>query len=303
MQFDFVDLKFFVNLGATRNITRAAERSNMSLSAASARLKNLEEKMDVKLVNRSKQGATLTPQGETFLHHAGLLLRQSILMQEDMQEHSTGVRGHLRVFANHNTGTVFLPQIVGRLLSKNPQTSIELQEHISQDVINAVQSGAADIGIISAGLHTDGLEELPYFRDPAVVVTSLNHPLAQRERIAFEECLDFDFVAIPGARWIDAFLGGTKAGSDKPMRIRAQGGSYESVCCLVEADVGIAVMQESSAKRNANQMALKIVHLTDDWADTSMSICARSFEQLPRLGRTLVEMMTEDFRLSMSQAK
>jgi DNA-binding transcriptional LysR family regulator len=170
-------------------------------------------------------------------------------------------------------------------------------------VINAVQNGAADIGIISAGLHTSALEELPYFGDPAVIITSLNHQLAARKRVAFEECLDYDFVAIPGARWIDAFLGGTKAGSDKPMRIRAQGGSYESVCCLVEADIGIAVMQESAAKRSASHMALKIVQLSDDWADTSMSICARSFEQLPRLGRTRVEMMTEDFRLSTSQRK
>ena len=295
MHFDFIDLKLFVNLSATRNLTRAAERTNMSLSAASARIKNLEDKMGVKLIHRNNQGVTLTPLGDTFLHHAGLIMQQSIVLQENMQEHSVGMRGHLRVFSNHNVSTEFLPRVLRRFLLKNPLVSIELQEHISQDVINAVQSGSADIGILSNGLHTDDLEVLPYFRDDVVLVTSLQHPLASRQIIAFEESLDYDFVGIPGARWVDAFLSGSRSETDKPMRLRAQGGSYEAVCRMIEADIGIGVMQESVAKRNAGHMALKVINLSDDWAESSTQICARSFEQLPRFGRELVEMMSEDF--------
>jgi DNA-binding transcriptional LysR family regulator len=302
MHFDFVDLKLFINLAAARNLTRAAERTSMSLSAASARIKNLEDKMGVKLIHRNKQGATLTSQGETFLHHAGLIMQQSITLQGDMQEHSEGMKGHLRVFTNHNASTEFLPKVLRRFLLKNPRVSVELQEHISQDVLNAVQSGAADIGIVSTGIYPDGLEVLPYFRDDVVLVTALGHPLASRKIVAFDECRDYDFVGIPGARWVDALLSGARSDTDKPMRIRAQGGSYEAVCRMIEADIGICVMQASVAKRNAGHMKLKVIRISDNWSEASTQICARSFEQLPRFGRVLVEMMSEDFRHASTSA-
>lgn len=295
MHFDFVDLKLFINLAAAKNLTRAAERTSMSLSAASARIKNLEDKMGVKLIVRNNQGATLTPQGETFLHHAGLIMQQSISLQGDMQDYSDGMKGHLRVFTNHNVSTEFLPRVLHRFLLKNPRVSVELQEHISQDVMNAVQSGAADIGIVSTGLNPDGLEVLPYFRDDVVMVTSQQHPLASRQTVAFDECRNYDFVGIPGTRWVDTFLSGARSDIDKPMRVRAQGGSYEAVCRMIEANIGISVMQQSVAHRNARLMALKVINLSDDWAEASTQICARSFDQLPRFGRELVEMMSEDF--------
>lgn len=296
MHFDFVDLKLFVNLANTRNLTRAAERTHLSPSAASARIKNLEDNMGVKLFYRNNQGVTLTPQGDTFLHHAGLMLQQSDSLYGDLQEYSHGTKGHVRVFANYNAASEFLPDVLRRFLNKNPRVSVDLQEHISCDVIQAVRNGVTDIGIASSGVHLAGLEVLPYFRDDVVVITSLQHALASRPTIAFEEALDYEFVGIPGSRWIDTFLGGSAAGDDRRMGIRVQGTSYESVCRMVAADIGICVLPESAAVRNARNLPIKILKLSNEWANTSLQICVRSFEQLPRFSRELVDMMANDFR-------
>jgi DNA-binding transcriptional LysR family regulator len=296
MHFDFVDLKLFVNLANTRNLTRAAERTNLSLSAASARIKHLEDSVGVKLIYRHSQGVTLTPQGDTFLHHAGLILQQSDSLHGDMEEYSLGIKGHVRLYASQNASTGFLPDVLSRFLYKNPRVTIDLQEQISRDVVSAVQSGVTDIGIVSSGIHTGDLEILPYFCDHVVVVASLQHPLATRQHIAFEECLDYEFVGIPGARWVNTFLSSTELGSEKRMRIRVQAGSYESVCHMVAANVGISVMPESAARRNASSMALKIIKISNEWALSSQQICVRSLEQLPRFSRELVDMMANDFR-------
>jgi DNA-binding transcriptional LysR family regulator len=79
------------------------------------------------------------------------------------------------------------------------------------------------------------------------------------------------------------------------MRIRVQAGSYESVCHMVSANVGISVMPESAARRNAASLGLKVIKLTNEWAMSCQQICVRSFAQLPRFSRELVDMMVGDF--------
>lgn len=291
MHFDFIDLKLFVCLANTKNLTRAAERASLSLSAASSRIKNLEDNVGSKLVYRHNLGVTLTPQGETFLRHARQILSQSELLRGDMHEYAIGMKGHVRVFANSNASSGFLPEVLRRYLRKNPHVSIDLQEHTSQYVINAVTSGVTDIGIASSGLHTGALEVIPYVPDPIVLVTSMQHPLASRESMDFEECLDYPFIGLPGSRHIETFL---TTDPDRRMRIRVQGGTYDTVCRMIEADIGIGVLPDSAAKRYARNLAIKIIPLTNDWAACDLRILVRSLEDLPLFSRELVDMLRSD---------
>jgi len=295
MHFDFIDLRLFVILANTKNLTRAAERSNLSLSAASARMKNLEDNVGSKLIYRHNLGVTLTPQGETFLHHARQILQQCETLNGDMQEYSLGMKGHVRVFANPNASAAFLPDVLQRFLQKNPRVSIDLQERVSQDIVDAVTNGVTDIGIVSGGLHTGDLEVLPYWPDHVVVVTPLHHPLAARQVIAFEDALNYDFVALPGTRQIDAFLR-QDPGCSRRIRIRVQAGSYETICNMIASGIGIGVMPESAAQRHARNLSLKVIRLNNDWAACDLRICARSFELLPKVARDLVDLMAADVR-------
>lgn len=301
MHFDFVDLRLFVNLANTKNLTRAAERSNLSLSAASTRIKNLEEQMGCQLLYRHNLGVTLTPQGETFLHHARELLQRCEMLYGDMQEYSLGMKGHIRLFANQNASAAFLPDVLRRYLRKHQRVSIELYERVSHETVEAVRNGQADFGVVSSGVHTSDLEVLPYWPDPAVLVTPRRHPLAAREKLAFEEALEYDFVAVPGSRSIDAFLRKDATGNRRRMRIRVQAGSYEAVCRMIEGEVGIGVMPQSAALRHARTLAIAIVPLTDAWAASDLLIVARSFKLLPKVARDLVDLMVNDAQYSRSR--
>jgi len=70
MHFDLIDLRLFVNISEQNSLTGGAERSHMSLPAASARIKNLEDSFGTRLLHRTGQGVTLTPPGQALLHHA-----------------------------------------------------------------------------------------------------------------------------------------------------------------------------------------------------------------------------------------
>lgn len=302
MRFDFVDLRLFVHLANTLNLTRAAERSHMSLSAASARIKHLEDNVGSKLIYRHNLGVTLTPQGETFLQHARQILQQCEQLNVDMQEYSRGMKGHLRLYANMNASAAFVPDLLRQLLEKHPRISIDLQERsMSQEIIEAVTNGLADVGLLSSGLHTGNLEVLSYRPDPIVVAVPKGHRFASRQMIAFEEALDEDFIALPGNRFIDAFL--RSHGCEKRMRIRVAAGSYDTVCRLIERNVGIGVLPASAATRRASDLAIHIVSLTNEWADSELRICARSFEQLPVFARDLVDIVTTEARFIRRQSE
>lgn len=100
LHLDIADMRLFVNIAESRSLTRGAERSSLSLPAASLRIKNIEDSIDTRLFYRGNTGVTLTPPGETLLHHARTILQQLERLKGDLQAYTDGVKGHLRVSAN-----------------------------------------------------------------------------------------------------------------------------------------------------------------------------------------------------------
>ena len=92
MHFDLIDMQLTVNVASDQSMTKGAERTFLSLPAASNRVKNLEARLGTTLFYRSSQGVTLTPSGEAFVRHARIVLRQVEHLRGDMQEYASGVK-------------------------------------------------------------------------------------------------------------------------------------------------------------------------------------------------------------------
>ena len=151
MRFDLVDLRLMVRVAEASSLTRGAEASSISLPAASARVKNLEEYIGAKLLYRTSQGVTLTPPGQAFVQHARAVLDQIEHLRSDLQEYTTGLKGQVRVFANTTSLGEYLPPVLRSYLQAHPDANIDLRERPSHDIIRAVADGQADIGIVEIG--------------------------------------------------------------------------------------------------------------------------------------------------------
>ncbi len=290
--FDLPDIKLFVNIAEANSLTRGAERSHMSLPAASIRIKNLEEGLGVKLLYRTSQGVTLTPPGQAFMHHARLVLQQLTDLRGDLAEYVKGARGHVRIFANTTAMAEYLPALLPQFLASHPDVNIELKERLSNDIVRAVTEGKVDVGIVAGNVRTEGLEVLPFREDRLVLITSESHPLAERESIAFSEALAYDFVGMIEASAINAFLNNAATELNRPIKLRIQVGNFEAACRMVEANVGIGVIPYSSASRHARSMNIRTVELSDEWAVRKLQLCVRSVSALPMFARELVELLT-----------
>ena len=296
--FDLTDLQLIVNIGDASSLTRGAEKSHLSLPAASNRVKNLEDHFGTRLFHRNSQGVTLTPSGEAFLRHARLVLRQIDHLRGDIYEYARGIKGQVRMVANTTAMTEFMPAVLSRYLASHPDVTVELRERLSYLVIKAVSDGSADIGIVAGRPAASELEYLPYREDRLVLVTPSEHPLSDLKEVAFANTLSYEYVGLSEWSAIHAFLIQAADKLGHPFRFRVEVGSFEAVCRMIEANVGIGVVPERAAQRYAQRLNIKLVRLSDEWAERKLHICVRQLEQLPGFARELVSMLIADAELS-----
>ena len=289
MPFDLADLSLFRHVIEAGSITHGAERAHLALAAASTRIRNMEEALGVVLLRRGRQGVTPTQAGRTLLQHARAILRQAERLHEDLGAYGGGLAGQIRVLSNTNALTEFLPEALSSFLAAHPNVSVDLEERLSDEIVGLIAEGVADLGIVAGTVDAGALETYPFRRDRFVLVVARSNPLGQREKIGFEEVLDHDFVGLDRASALQRFLAGKAVRIGRPLRLRVQLRSFDAVCRLVECNVGIGIVPETTARRVAKTMAIAAVPLTDSWAVRELTICIRDMKELPLYARQLVE--------------
>lgn len=296
MHFDLVDLRLMVSIADANSMTRGAALSFISLSAASTRVKNLEESIGVRLLYRASQGVTLTASGQAFVANARAILGQIEQLRGDMQEYVDGIKGHVRLYANTTSLSEYLPRVLRRFLQLNPDVNIDLRERLSHDIVRAVTEGQTDIGIVAGLVRTENLQTLPYRMDRLVLVVTNGHPLAAEKEVEFAATLAYNHVGLHEASAIHAFLRQQCEHLHQPIKRRIQVGNFEAACRMIESGVGIGILPESAARRHAQSMAITLVPLTDPWSVREMLICVRSLDALPAFCRELVDLLEADAR-------
>jgi DNA-binding transcriptional LysR family regulator len=296
VDFDLVDLQLFLSVAQRSNITRAAQARHLSLAAASARIKALEVHAGVPLLYREARGVRLTPAGEAFLHHVRAILRQNEELRADLHQYSRGLRGHVRIHANTTAVTDILPEVLPAFLKANPKVNVEIQEKQNAEIALGVLDGRADVGIVSMRLDTPGLRAIHFSTDRLVLVVPRNHRLARRKRVAFADTLDEPHVGMHPGSTLRDFLGKVTAGLGKQLRLRVELSSFDAMCRMVGAGVGIGVVPESSARRNLASMQLVQVELTDDWRVRERYALVREGESIPAYAQALVDELLAYFK-------
>ena len=300
MHFDLTDLRLFVLTADEGNLTRAAARQHLSLAAASARIKALEAQASLPLLYREARGVRLSPPGEAFLHHARGVLRQTEQLRADLQEYSGGLRGHVRVFANTTAVTDFLPEILPGFLSGNPRVYIDLQEKPNAEIARGVLDGRADIGIVSGQIDTLGLQAIHFSTDRLVLVTPAQHRFAQCQRIAFAETLEEDAVAMQQGSTLQTFLAQVTEKLGKPLKLRIQLSSFDAMCRMIGAGVGVGIVPESASRRNQDSMNLALIELLEPWSVRERYILVRENETLPAYAQSLIDAICAHYKSPMS---
>ncbi|GKS76608.1 LysR family transcriptional regulator [Acidovorax sp. SUPP950] len=289
MKLDPVSLRLFVAVMEENAIARAAAREHIAPSAASRRLAELEGTLQVELFSRSNRGTEPTDAAYALLNMARGVLNELDGIALQMRDFRAGVRGHVRVVANISAITQFLPAELPAFMAAHPQVQVRLQEQISSAIAHSVAENAADVGILNHGSYGERVALLPYRTDELVLIAPAGHPLARRRSVRLADALPFDFVGVHPGSAINNQLTRAAAEAGLPLKLRIQVTSYDALCLMVSAGLGVGVLPRGSAQLYRATLALRPITLAEPWAHRQLSLCVRSGEPLSRVAQLLVE--------------
>jgi DNA-binding transcriptional LysR family regulator len=289
---DLVSLSLFSLVARCGSISKGAELAALAVGAASKRLADLEQSLGTRLYERHSRGVTLTPAGEALQRHAQRILSDVDQMTADLSDYASGLTGVVRLWANTSAVTQFLPGQVSSFMRLNPGIRIELEEADSQEIVVAVLDGRADLGIFADRTPTNGLQVHRYHQDRLVLVVPAGHPLARRRRVRFDEALAFEFVTLSRATSLARRLQSEAEVLGRTLRMRIQVRSFDAICRMVGAGMGIAVLPDVAAEPLARSMRLRRVGLSDAWAARWLLVGVRDADSLSRHVRLFFEHLT-----------
>jgi DNA-binding transcriptional LysR family regulator len=289
MRFDLTDLNLYRHVVEAGSITHGAARANLALAAASTRIRKMELAFGAELLVRGRQGVTPTQAGRTLLQHARAILAQTDKLNEDLTPYARGLAGQVRVLSNTNAMTEFLPETLSSFLTAYPDISVDLEERLSDEIVELIADGTGDIGIVAGTVDHGALHSFPFRSDRFMLVVARDHPLAGRPHIGFSEVLDYDMVGLDRASAIQRFLADKANRIGRPLRLRVQLRSFDAICRLVECHVGVGIVPESTVQRISRTMAVSAIRLSDPWALRELTICVRDETALPPYARQLVD--------------
>ncbi|WVN42676.1 LysR family transcriptional regulator [beta proteobacterium MWH-UniP1] len=293
MRLDPVSLRFFLAVMEEGNIARAASRELIAASAVSKRISELEAALGAELFYRDNKGVRPTAAAQTLAAMARGVLHQLDSITEEMRGYATGLRGHVRVFANISAITQFLPDQLKQFLERYPDVQIHLQERISSEVAHAVVENVADVGFLQSGDYGAGLTLIPYITDELVVIAKASHPIAKRESVTIDDILAYDVVGAHTGSAINNLLIKAAGEVGGHLKLRIQVTSYDAMSLMVSAGLGIGVMPRKSARLFRESQDIVCVTINAPWAIRQLSICIRDQASLSPAAKMLVDCLLE----------
>lgn len=286
---DLVSLSLFNLVARTGSISQGAGLASLAVGAASKRMTDLEATFGVALLERHSRGVKLTPAGDVLHRHIQRILAGVDQMSADLSDHAQGLIGVVRLWANTSAITQFLPGDLAGLAQRQPGIRIELNEADSHEVVLAVLDGRADLGILADRTPVLGLQTAPYRRDRLVLVVPPGHALSRRKRVGFAHAVNYDFVSLAQSTSLAQRMGLESVQLGKPLRIRIHVRSFDAMCQMVAAGLGIAVLPRAAAQPLVQAMGLRMIEMSDAWVERELVLASRDFSALARPVRTVFD--------------
>ena len=184
------DLQTFLAVAELGSFSRAAEHLNLSQPSISNRVRRLEEKLLVRLLDRTTRQVELTEQGRRlFVQSSEMLRGLRNLLQEFNAEAQLRYR-QVKVATTFTVATIGLPPVLRLFRDAHPTVTLMLHDLAADDAVDQVADGRCDLGVMARIDPRPGVSFEPLVSVPCVVVTALGHPLLRHPAAPFAEVLE-----------------------------------------------------------------------------------------------------------------
>jgi DNA-binding transcriptional LysR family regulator len=262
LQMDFDQLITFLEVAKQGSFSRAGEKVFRSQSAVSAQIRQLEQEYGDRLLDRSGKSVKLTPAGQVFFEYAERLrnLRDESLMA--VADHSRTPRGTLRVGANEATCLYVLPEVFAEYCRKYPPVQISIYRNFSYKIVEKLENGAVDVGILTLPIQSPSLKIQSIFRDKLMLMVSSKNPLAKHKTVAVKEIIKQP-ILLPKTGHTRRMLDKLFRPHAVELQVRMELPSIGMIKSFVAADLGVSLISSSFARDEVDAGRVKLIDIED----------------------------------------
>ncbi len=245
MSFSLKQVRYFVAAAEAGQISQAAIELNVSQSAVTAAVKQLEAMLQVSLFERHSNGVSLSYDGHRFLQHARNILAAVNEAVRASQSTHAEVAGRLRIGVTYTVAGYFLPPHLARFTRSFPEVRVELHEAPRSKIELGLSKGALDLGVLlTANLRNRaGLDSLTLMRSLRRLWLPVEHPLLQADSLSLVEVAQEPYVMLTvdeASQTAQRYWRKTELRPDVIFRTS----SVEAVRSMVAAGMGITILSD-----------------------------------------------------------
>ncbi len=287
-------LKVFCDVVRQRSFSRAADENDMSQSAASQLVHQLEERLGVKLIDRSKRPFVLTPEGEVYYDGCRSVMERYGALEDKVRTLHQEVAGCVRVASIYSVGLHHMNRYMQEFLSQHPKANVRLEYLHPHRVFESVENDLSDLGLVSYPKSSRTLTAIPWREEPMVLVCAPTHELAGRASIGLGQLHGRELVGFDSdltiRREIDRVLHLHRI----EVQLVMEFDNIETIKRAIEIDAGVSLLPEPTVLREVAAGTLAAVPLDTDELVRPLGIIHRRGKQLSATTWRFVELLKRE---------
>lgn len=244
---EFRQIRYFLAVAEELHFTRAADKLHVAQPALSQQIRQLEEELGVKLLNRTNRRVELTPAGDAFRSRARIAMEQIARATAEASQTGKGETGSLSIGFVSSAVWGALPVLLRRFREQTPLAEIELRELEPSEQLRALRERHLDIGMMHASIDQPDLSSAIIARDRLIVALPESHPAVANTEVELKTLAD-ETIFIPkrhaSAGFHELVIQACLKAGFRPARTQATR-LLQTAVALVAGGVGIALVPEA----------------------------------------------------------
>jgi DNA-binding transcriptional LysR family regulator len=284
-------LKIFCDIVSRRSFSRAAEDNGISQSGASQVVSQLENRLGVQLIERSKRPLSPTREGQVFLDGCRKIIARYDALEDEVRSLHEQVAGRVRVAAIYSVGLHHMSRYLQEFMSQHPKANVRLEYLHPERVLEAVESGEADIGVVSYPRSTRTIHAEPWREEPMVLACAPGHAFASRETIQLAALDGQAMVSFDPDLVIRHEIDRVFAARGVEPNVVMEFDNIETIKRAIEIDAGVALLPEPTVLREVAAGTLASVRIDDEELVRPLGIIHARGKPLAPTVRRFIELL------------
>lgn len=287
-------LKLFRDIAQTRSVSRGAQLNDVSQSAASQHLRELERAFGVKLLDRSTRPLALTEAGRLYLEFCRDVLRLKEKLEAALDRLKGRVEGTVRVASIYSVGLSEMTRLEEEFARRLPDADLRVEYLRPEKVYEAILTDQADLGLVSYPESSKEIKVIPWREETMAVAAAPSHPLARTSLVRVPELDGVDFVEfdedLPISREVKRFLEEQGVEVHPVMH-------FDNIQTMKEAvalDTGVSILPERILRADVEQGRLAAIPIEAPGLVRPLGIIHRRRKKFNRATQSFLYLLREE---------